>query len=1071
MTLEHFLPLVADASGIILCHTKPGVTLGEKVNPNRAKHFTNIQDFLAFAATQSAAGCDVYFTPAKFKTSKRTKAHAISMKAVWVDLDVRGEAGKGFATSSEAASSLLSFVADFKLPSPTIVSSGSGLHAYWVCDTVMTPAEWEPRAAALHVKIKQFGGDLAADTARITDSASMMRLPGFMNHKRGAMATVVYTAKPIPKEQFDAFFTIGSSSPAPTTRTPASAPTSALSPPGAPMLGQRPAYLGGGASGLVVPPVAPPHHTSQAPNKLDTVVRPTYAQLLTQCGLLRHLAQHPDTVSEPLWKMSLNVVLGTTEGVVAAHEFSAGYAGYSAAETQEKIDNAGEFGKAVLCSTLAAQSDQGFRCDGCPLKGRNTSPLKGAHAVNLVQQAAGTTTALEHALKTVEAYKAVSQQVPNAAGVDGVALWGIIPLHPGTQTQDPTIKLTPPPQGYVFGNVTTGFSGVFAIANMSKPITPDLLWIDRKTETISDRGAAAVGFRVNFIGTDGLLRRYYMRGKDFESRAMETWLRETGIATEVTPELRNYLWAACERVRRTREPPLYIASAYGWYLLGGKRVFCSPTGVITEDGIQRDILVSDGGHHVMEADVAHGATVGAWNDSYRTMYEAGDHHIHYFMMSSLASVLFSPYGEGSTSAAGMIMVMSGLSSAGKSWASTVCQTIWQKPEFVAGNSTWNALPKEASDRRHLPLFVDDMPIDPNNEARIAARNAILHYTLGREKSRLSAKNSLDAVGRWANIMMISTNADITSVIEGFDVGGGATARIIEVRMSASNRNRATEDQRNARNKVLKNYGVMGMEFIRRLMGMPVDEITATIGKYDTMITDVLSAQGMSAEARNNARIRIQLTAFNYFVSQVMGDLLPYAMKDTLDWAVQSLFNGEFSTGTNAPVGASQRQKVLRTMHKLIVSGDAAIHRWVTAHPDGRRVRSSDLEKVAEELKLRGVDGVTVVPPIEYAQMHNAQLMQRSPSVGIIQAFSWDGTPHGFYIALDLLDGKKRHNNPVSRRLVEEALGEPSVPEGITGDKRIQHIDIGKVTNGALRGIKNAFVYLTPEEINDIGDTF
>ena len=57
------------------------------------------------------------------------------------------------------------------------------------------------------------------------------------------------------------------------------------------------------------------------------------------------MAINPDTVSEPAWKMALNIIMRTEQGVAAAHEFSSGYAGYNHAETEEKAAAADEFGK------------------------------------------------------------------------------------------------------------------------------------------------------------------------------------------------------------------------------------------------------------------------------------------------------------------------------------------------------------------------------------------------------------------------------------------------------------------------------------------------------------------------------------------------------------------------------------------------------------------------------------------------------------------------------------------------------------------------------------------------------
>lgn len=62
-----------------------------------------------------------------------------------------------------------------------IVSSGSGVHVYWVFDAFLERDRWLSFAGKLKVLMKAFG--LHADPSRTADIASVLRVPGTLNYK------------------------------------------------------------------------------------------------------------------------------------------------------------------------------------------------------------------------------------------------------------------------------------------------------------------------------------------------------------------------------------------------------------------------------------------------------------------------------------------------------------------------------------------------------------------------------------------------------------------------------------------------------------------------------------------------------------------------------------------------------------------------------------------------------------------------------------------------------------------------------------------------------------------------
>ncbi len=94
-----------------------------------------------------------------------TAGTATSAGAVWADFDDTGDAAEVVGRIQRAG-----------LPNPSIiVSSGHGIHAYWLLAKRARPGEVVPVLKALAVALGSDGG--------VCDAARIMRLPGSMNHK------------------------------------------------------------------------------------------------------------------------------------------------------------------------------------------------------------------------------------------------------------------------------------------------------------------------------------------------------------------------------------------------------------------------------------------------------------------------------------------------------------------------------------------------------------------------------------------------------------------------------------------------------------------------------------------------------------------------------------------------------------------------------------------------------------------------------------------------------------------------------------------------------------------------
>ena len=117
-------------------------------------------------------------TKGAYATRVQENMHA--SKCVFFDLDVGSEPSK-YDTQKEALEGLTAFLATTKMPMPSMLSSGGGVHVYWHFDRSV-PAEawreiaWHMRQLAEHLGFK-------VDPMRTTDITSVLRVPDTFNWK------------------------------------------------------------------------------------------------------------------------------------------------------------------------------------------------------------------------------------------------------------------------------------------------------------------------------------------------------------------------------------------------------------------------------------------------------------------------------------------------------------------------------------------------------------------------------------------------------------------------------------------------------------------------------------------------------------------------------------------------------------------------------------------------------------------------------------------------------------------------------------------------------------------------
>jgi len=157
--------------------------------------YTNVKDAIGFSKWCDVRKMDVWFSPAVFgdetrmtKTGKevlaRRQTNVKYINSLFFDLDCGEEKfkkGEGYLNQKAAFASLKGFTKEFDIPKPTVVSSGNGLHVYWLLDNPLTHSDFKHAANDLSDKFIEFGGIL--DTIPTKNSCTKLRFPGTRNFK------------------------------------------------------------------------------------------------------------------------------------------------------------------------------------------------------------------------------------------------------------------------------------------------------------------------------------------------------------------------------------------------------------------------------------------------------------------------------------------------------------------------------------------------------------------------------------------------------------------------------------------------------------------------------------------------------------------------------------------------------------------------------------------------------------------------------------------------------------------------------------------------------------------------
>lgn len=1042
-------------------YSKPHANGDKRFVPNQIKDCANPTEAAKFCRELDRVS-NLYFVVGDQGTAAtKTQSDIKTAPAFWLDLDVRAD--KGFSTTGQARDTLSRVCQAMKLPAPVVVFTGGGYHAYWRMKEPVPRLDWIPVSKLFLAALRKFGDKaLLDDTARVTDVSSIMRIPGTYNIKHNAYSKIVERAPPMALSTFKGALEAYCGTAATTTASPVNTSIPAIS-----------ADAFANAFGTKMPTYMVGKSTVDTSDlKAENSIaapKPSYAQLLTACGLLRHYAEHPD-ISEVSWKYSLNVIGQCEDWHSAAHEFSKPYAGYDQYETDNKINLAVRHGKSTLCATLISNASTNLNhiCATCPnyREAHTRSPLRGAVKIILPPAAPGNSS-LDIAKRAV-AFAEMREKKSNKSTDAKVHVPSKVVINPATGVVDLELSRTlpDPPTGYVYGNTATGTAGVFDLTDISTPIIPDLVWVSPvRVETITS--PRTIMYRVYHMDTRGCTFDHILRAEELEPRTLAKFLMSHGMSATINVKLIEFVQQCADKARTSTVPPAYLVDGYGWHIVGGKTLFATPSAVVGEDKSIHQILVVDKDSNKLTtaADMGITSNLSTWCEGFREVY-TGVRYAEWAVLASLASALFYPCRHSNYGLQALPMVFFGASGTGKTFAAKACQSVWANPEeaVVVGNSTIAAMLKRCVQSRHLPTVIDELSITQDGADKL--REFILYLPQGREKSRSTAHGVLESAGSWNSTVFITTNLCISDIVASTgDAGAGAMARFIEINLPVLDNSISQEARDAAGRKMFSNHGILGIEFAKRLQDQNYDAINDRLTAIDNSYIKKLTALGFDTSDVSVNRFRRRLISMTTVVAEIMHDVLPFNPVESVAWALESLAKGAFSADTLSVVNLQSKQSALKHISNFLLKRIPSMYKAVAGNESSKYVVhhipqpavDTDVEfaPVSKSSDPRYTHGA-----LEYATVYNQTLRDSRLPVDIVLLMDYAGRTMGYYINTNALNVDKLAYMGKTSQSLAISLGDPA-----DGSPRIQRISMPEAVLGKGVRIPAEYIFILDEEVS------
>jgi Protein of unknown function (DUF3987) len=269
------------------------------------------------------------------RTKRGTKADVRSIPGLWIDVDHSG--GVHTASNLPSREELVGFLQGMPFAWSLLIDTGGGVHGYLLFDEpwIFADREDAARAEALlgnfQYTIRCWGQERGWHIDSTADLTRVLRPPGIYNHKSEPRHVVTILSENGPRY------------------TPSDLET---------------------ASWLMHAP-----RPSRSRDDDDHEAPPAHLEpMVNGCAWLRHCRDDAATLTEPEWYALLSILGRSEDGDDLAHQWSQTYPGYTAEETDAKLNHALGAGPRT-CGNIATLTGNRY-CRACPSWGTIKSPIR-----------------------------------------------------------------------------------------------------------------------------------------------------------------------------------------------------------------------------------------------------------------------------------------------------------------------------------------------------------------------------------------------------------------------------------------------------------------------------------------------------------------------------------------------------------------------------------------------------------------------------------------------------------------------------------------------------------------------
>lgn len=758
-TLSDFLHTVLPESGYVCL----GRLAPRKGSPFLHDVYDSVSDMLAALENADYTKENYYFAISSLaersvvergKKRVRTQKNAKFTKAIILDVDVKNEDGY-YLDKEEAWEGLSRISFQLGMPEPIIVDSGFGYHVYWPLLVGIPSHEWQAAAKLFYQALLIVEPKAVADASRVSDSASVLRIPESFNLKFNQQTPVGIVQWHSDLLDFGDFRE--------SLRR---------------ITGKR-------AGAPVVNLETESKQYEPAPFKAT----------MRNCNWSKHYMTHMADAAEPEWYAMLGLAPfmehtaadGTVyKGLDLAHIMSKVHPEYTPDTTERKYLQAkvGQSGP-TTCSKF--QQINPKHCEGCPFRDAVKSPVQTGRLSRPMETAQVVPTVVvdEEGNKQEEHIIVPVPPKPYFRGEDGgVFVREKIKVEvDGTEEWQETI---------------------------TKIYDYDLYPVKRFRSELMEEEQLEIHL---WLPKDGM-RKFKMPAENLvEHKKLGSFLASRGAIGEFGKSIpmAKYL-IDYARHMQTQEGAEVEYSRFGWRDVHGENPkFVVGNGFIDKEGITHPAAFPSYLRNAATSVATYGS-LDKWKNAFGVYNRIPNSEPFIFA----AMMGFAAPGMALTPYAGVLFNMVGASGAGKSAALRIMSSVWGMPHEarVNVNDTQIAMYNTIGYLNAVPVAFDEVT---TMDAQVASQFA-LNFTGGRGKERAGRDGqNKDNHVTWDTIVVCSSNTSMYSKFTMARKGYNAEAmRLFEVNVPDS-KEEYKSMMDNAQATLRENYGMAGRAFIGMVM--------------------------------------------------------------------------------------------------------------------------------------------------------------------------------------------------------------------------------------------------------------